>query len=274
MPQRHASAHELRQLPPFAHLSKQELRLLERLRTNISVPPGTVLARQGHPCLEFGIVVEGTARGDPRRARDRPPRVWTALRRDRDRSCRPQPGDDRGLHCRDTGGHERSRSSARRTRRCLRYETTSMIRSIAGSRPGWVRGHPFPLPSGSGLSCLRTRRATPWRHDASSQDCGRKARDVVRADFCRDLSTGDRERLITLLASLADQHFPTSNVIRPSPNGSHFSMARAPRDATVGPGTVPELCICDAERPSERARMYTSFLQQPGGVEVQLVKYD
>ena len=62
MPQRHASAHELRQLPPFAHLSKQELRLLERLRTNISVPPGTVLARQGHRCLEFGIVVEGTAR--------------------------------------------------------------------------------------------------------------------------------------------------------------------------------------------------------------------
>jgi len=62
MPQGHASAHELGQLPPFAHLSKQELRLLERLRTNISVPPGKVLARQGHPCLEFGIVVEGTAR--------------------------------------------------------------------------------------------------------------------------------------------------------------------------------------------------------------------
>jgi CRP-like cAMP-binding protein len=62
MPQRHASAHELRQLPPFAHLSKQELRLLERFRANISVPPGKVLARQGHLCLEFGIVVEGTAR--------------------------------------------------------------------------------------------------------------------------------------------------------------------------------------------------------------------
>ncbi len=62
MSQRHAYADELRQLPPFAHLSKQELRLLEQLRSNISVPPGTVLARQGHPCLEFGIVVEGTAR--------------------------------------------------------------------------------------------------------------------------------------------------------------------------------------------------------------------
>jgi CRP-like cAMP-binding protein len=62
MPQRPASAHELRQLVPFAHLSEQELRLLERLRANISVPPGKVLARQGHPCLEFAIVVEGTAR--------------------------------------------------------------------------------------------------------------------------------------------------------------------------------------------------------------------
>jgi CRP-like cAMP-binding protein len=62
MPQRHASAHELRQLPPFAHLSKQEVRLLDRLRTNIPVPPGAVLARQGHLCQEFGIVVEGTAR--------------------------------------------------------------------------------------------------------------------------------------------------------------------------------------------------------------------
>ncbi len=40
----------------------QELRLLEQLRSNISVPPGTVLARQAHPCPEFGIVVEGTAR--------------------------------------------------------------------------------------------------------------------------------------------------------------------------------------------------------------------
>jgi signal-transduction protein with cAMP-binding, CBS, and nucleotidyltransferase domain len=61
MPQRHASADELPQLPPFAHLSKQELRCLERLRTNIPVPPGKVLARQGHVCLEFGIVIEGTA---------------------------------------------------------------------------------------------------------------------------------------------------------------------------------------------------------------------
>ena len=61
MPQRHASAHELRELPPFAHLSKQELRCLERLRTAIPMPPGKVLARQGHRCLEFGIVIEGTA---------------------------------------------------------------------------------------------------------------------------------------------------------------------------------------------------------------------
>jgi CRP-like cAMP-binding protein len=62
MPQRHPSADELRRLVPFAELSKQELRLLERLRTNILLPPGAVLARQGHPCLEFGIVVAGTAR--------------------------------------------------------------------------------------------------------------------------------------------------------------------------------------------------------------------
>ena len=108
MPQRHASAHELRQLPPFARLSKQELRCLERLRTNIPVPPGKVLARQGHPCLEFGIVIEGTALVTRDGHEIAPPRVWTALRRDRDRSCRPQPGDDRGLHRRDTGGHERS----------------------------------------------------------------------------------------------------------------------------------------------------------------------
>ncbi len=61
MPQRYAHAHELGQLPPFTRLSKQELRLLERLRSSISVPPGRVLARQGHLCLEFGIMVEGTA---------------------------------------------------------------------------------------------------------------------------------------------------------------------------------------------------------------------
>jgi CRP-like cAMP-binding protein len=61
MPPRHASAPELRRLAPFAHLSKQELRRLERLCSNIPVPPGKVLARQGHPCLEFGIVIEGTA---------------------------------------------------------------------------------------------------------------------------------------------------------------------------------------------------------------------
>jgi CRP-like cAMP-binding protein len=55
------TATELRQLPPFAHLSTQELRCLERLRSNISVRPGKVLARQGHVCMEFGIVIEGTA---------------------------------------------------------------------------------------------------------------------------------------------------------------------------------------------------------------------
>jgi CRP-like cAMP-binding protein len=61
MPPHHAAAHELRRLPPFAHLSKHELRRLDRLRTNIPVPPNKVLARAGQPCLEFGIVVEGTA---------------------------------------------------------------------------------------------------------------------------------------------------------------------------------------------------------------------
>jgi len=61
MPPRHASAPELRRLALFAHLSKQELRCLERLCSTIPVPPGKVLARQGHPCLEFGIVIEGTA---------------------------------------------------------------------------------------------------------------------------------------------------------------------------------------------------------------------
>ena len=62
MPPRHASAHQLSELSPFAELSPQELRDLERLRTTIPVPPGKVLARQGHPCREFGIVVEGTTR--------------------------------------------------------------------------------------------------------------------------------------------------------------------------------------------------------------------
>jgi CRP/FNR family transcriptional regulator, cyclic AMP receptor protein len=50
-----------RRLPPFAHLSKQELRRLEPLLTDIPVPPGKVLAREGHPCLQFGIVIDGTA---------------------------------------------------------------------------------------------------------------------------------------------------------------------------------------------------------------------
>jgi CRP-like cAMP-binding protein len=58
-PPRHAP--ELRHLPPFAHLSQHELRRLDRFRTNIPVPPGKVLAREGHPCRVFGIVVEGTA---------------------------------------------------------------------------------------------------------------------------------------------------------------------------------------------------------------------
>ena len=57
-----ASAHELAQLPPFAQLSKRELRFVRSLRSTISVPPGKILVRQGHVCLEFGIVVEGTAR--------------------------------------------------------------------------------------------------------------------------------------------------------------------------------------------------------------------
>lgn len=48
-------------LPPFAHLSKQELRYLEQLGTTVPVLPGKVLAREGHPCREFGIVIEGTA---------------------------------------------------------------------------------------------------------------------------------------------------------------------------------------------------------------------
>lgn len=61
MSPRHASAHELCQLPPFAHLSNQELHRLERLSSKITVPAGTVLARQRHLCRQFGIVIEGTA---------------------------------------------------------------------------------------------------------------------------------------------------------------------------------------------------------------------
>ena len=61
MSPRRAPAPGLRRLPPFAHVSNPELRHLGRLRSTISVPPGTVLARQGRPCREFGIVVEGTA---------------------------------------------------------------------------------------------------------------------------------------------------------------------------------------------------------------------
>ena len=61
MPQRHGPAHELSQLPPFVHCSREELRRVERLRTRLSVRPGTVLARQGCQCLEFGVIVEGTA---------------------------------------------------------------------------------------------------------------------------------------------------------------------------------------------------------------------
>jgi CRP-like cAMP-binding protein len=62
MSPRHSSADELRRLPPFAQLSDRELLDLERLRTRIPASPGTVLAREGHPCRSFGILIEGTAR--------------------------------------------------------------------------------------------------------------------------------------------------------------------------------------------------------------------
>ena len=39
----------------------RERRRLERLRTAFPVRAGTVLAREGRPCVEFGVVVEGTA---------------------------------------------------------------------------------------------------------------------------------------------------------------------------------------------------------------------
>ena len=51
----------LSQLRPFAHLSKPELRRLRRLRTTIAVPTGTVLAREGGPGRQFGVVVDGDA---------------------------------------------------------------------------------------------------------------------------------------------------------------------------------------------------------------------
>jgi CRP/FNR family cyclic AMP-dependent transcriptional regulator len=50
-----------RRLPPFACLSNPELRRLEPLLTDIPVPAGKVLAREGRPCLQFGVVIEGTA---------------------------------------------------------------------------------------------------------------------------------------------------------------------------------------------------------------------
>ncbi|HEY3669495.1 MAG TPA: cyclic nucleotide-binding domain-containing protein [Acidimicrobiia bacterium] len=42
------------------HRSQRERYALEQLRTSIPVPPGKVLTRQGCPCREFAIVVEGT----------------------------------------------------------------------------------------------------------------------------------------------------------------------------------------------------------------------
>jgi ATP-binding cassette subfamily B protein len=57
----HPSVKELRQLAPFVRLSRQELRRLGQLGVTISFTSGTVLARQGHLCREFVILIEGRA---------------------------------------------------------------------------------------------------------------------------------------------------------------------------------------------------------------------
>jgi CRP-like cAMP-binding protein len=56
------SGRDLWPRPPFAQLSKRELRLLDRLWSEIPVTPGTVLAYEDRRCREFAIIVEGTAR--------------------------------------------------------------------------------------------------------------------------------------------------------------------------------------------------------------------
>ncbi len=59
MLQRHDTTHQFRELDPFAGCSTKELELVSQLRTTITVDKGTVLARQGHRCLEFVAIVHG-----------------------------------------------------------------------------------------------------------------------------------------------------------------------------------------------------------------------
>jgi CRP-like cAMP-binding protein len=52
---------QLTELAPFAGCSCHELRRIDRLTTQVSVPHGTVLAKQGRPARQYVVVVDGTA---------------------------------------------------------------------------------------------------------------------------------------------------------------------------------------------------------------------
>jgi CRP-like cAMP-binding protein len=59
---RDAYVNYLSQVPLFNACSKDELRRLSRRTTQIPIPEGHVLVREGDPGLEFFIVVDGQAK--------------------------------------------------------------------------------------------------------------------------------------------------------------------------------------------------------------------
>lgn len=52
----------LEDIPIFAELSKRELKAVGKLMTELHLPPGKALTKQGSPGREFMIIREGTAK--------------------------------------------------------------------------------------------------------------------------------------------------------------------------------------------------------------------
>ncbi len=58
---RHETDERLRRIPMFSELSKRELRAVSRLMTELDVPEGRSLMREGSVGREFMIICDGTA---------------------------------------------------------------------------------------------------------------------------------------------------------------------------------------------------------------------
>ncbi len=58
---RHETDERLRRIPMFSELSKRELRAVSRLMTEVDIPEGRTLMREGTVGREFMIIREGTA---------------------------------------------------------------------------------------------------------------------------------------------------------------------------------------------------------------------